>query len=84
MQSSSAAQLIVVGEPPPTTKFTYVLGFMTVIGGFLFGYDLGVVSGAMLFIPEAMDLDYLWTELIVSVMNGFCAIFSLVAGVSND
>ena len=46
--------------------------FFTVLsslGGFLFGYDTGVISGAMLMIKDdpGITLDTIWTELIVSV-----------------
>lgn len=69
---------------PKPTGFVYFLAFMAVVGGFLFGYDTGVVSSAMLYIPDAMDLNYLMTELIVSVTLVACAIFSIAAGFSND
>ncbi len=86
LQSKSGGNLPKNGQKPKTTAFTYYVGFMAVIGGFLFGYDTGVVSSAMLYIPSAknMNLDYTWTELIVSVTVGACAVFSLVAGVIND
>jgi SP family myo-inositol transporter-like MFS transporter 13 len=45
-----------------------LLTFMSAIGGFLFGYDTGVVSGAMLLIEEdpRIEADTVWKELIVS------------------
>ena len=45
------------------------LTILSALGGFLFGYDTGVVSGAMLQIQDdpRIDLDTFWTELIVSV-----------------
>mmetsp|Transcript_19872 Transcript_19872/g.27000 ORF Transcript_19872/g.27000 Transcript_19872/m.27000 type:complete len:83 (-) Transcript_19872:483-731(-) len=36
------------------------------LGGFLFGYDTGVVSGGILFIENDWNLTYLQEELIVS------------------
>ena len=45
-----------------------LLTFLSAIGGFLFGYDTGVVSGAMLLIEEdpRIELDTIWKEIIVS------------------
>ena len=42
---------------------------LSAIGGFLFGYDTGVISGAVVMIKEdpRITLDTIWTELIVSV-----------------
>jgi hypothetical protein len=45
-----------------------LLTFLSAIGGLLFGYDTGVVSGAMLLIEEdsRIEADTVWKELIVS------------------
>ena len=41
---------------PENTNFLYKLTFFSAIGGFLFGYDTGVVSGAMLLINQDFNL----------------------------
>ena len=47
----------------------FLLTLLSAIGGFLFGYDTGVVSGAMLQIKDdpRINPNTVWTELIVSV-----------------
>lgn len=64
--------------------FVYVLSFFSAIGGFLFGYDTGVVSGAMLLLKDNFKLTSLMEEVIVSVTIGFAFLFSLVGGWMND
>jgi len=58
------------------------LTFLSGIGGFLFGYDTGVVSGAMLLIEDDPNInpDTTWKELIVTSTVAFAWAFSLIGG----
>ena len=67
-----------------TTCFVYLLSLLSAIGGFLFGYDTGVVSGAMIFLREEFHLNSLWQELVVSITIGTAAIFAFLGGFMND
>lgn len=64
--------------------FIYIVSLLSAIGGFLFGYDTGIVSGAMLLIKADMALNDLWQELIVSMTVAFAWIFSSIAGIFTD
>ena len=67
-----------------TPWFIYILSFFSAIGGFLFGYDTGVVSGAMLLLKNEFKLSSLLEEVIVSVTIGFAFLFALCGGFLND
>lgn len=67
-----------------TTRWLIALTCISAIGGALFGYDTGVVSGAMILIDEKFDLDHFWHELIVSVTVGAAAVAALASGILND
>ena len=62
------------------------LTFLSAVGGFLFGYDTGVVSGAMLLIEDDPEIqpNTLWKELIVSATVGAAWLFALIGGPSNE
>ncbi|XP_065812981.1 proton myo-inositol cotransporter isoform X3 [Labrus bergylta] len=66
-----------------TPAFMYVLAFFSALGGFLFGYDTGVVSGAMLLLKKEMNLTTLWQEVLVSSTVGAAAIAALSGGFLN-
>ena len=55
-------------EPSATSNlgFVMLLTIFAGIGGFLFGYDTGVVSGAILLIQEEFDLSDTMQEIVIS------------------
>ncbi|XP_050413370.1 proton myo-inositol cotransporter [Patella vulgata] len=66
------------------SAYVYILTFFAVLGGFLFGYDTGIISGSMLLIRPYFDLDTFWTQLIVSATVGSAAVSALIAGFMSD
>lgn len=67
-----------------SSNFIYLLAFFSSIGGFLFGYDTGVISGAMLIIKTEMELDYFWHQSIVSSTILAAWLFALIGGYLSD
>lgn len=72
-----------VGSQDGSSKFVYVLSVFSALGGFLFGYDTGVVSGAMLLLKKEMNLSALWQEFLVSSTVGAAALSALAGGYLN-
>ncbi|CAI4230444.1 unnamed protein product [Auanema sp. JU1783] len=72
---------------PSVSTYTILLTLQACIGGLLFGYDTGVVSSAMLFLPSNKGMNHLstsWQELIVSITPGMAGIGALLAGPTSD
>ncbi len=65
-------------------SFLALLTFFSAIGGFLFGYDTGVVSGAMILLREEFKLSTVMQELIVSITIGAAALFAVIGGFMNE
>ena len=72
------------GKDKGSRTFVYVLACFATIGGLLFGYDTGIVSGSMLLIQPYFDLSTVWQEIIVSGTIGAAAVFALLAGFTCD
>ena len=56
-----------------------VISCIAAIGGFLFGYDTGVISGAILYIKQEYALTIFQEELIISMVS-LGAIFGAISG----
>ncbi len=51
-----------------SSTFVYVAAAFAALGGLLFGYDTGVISGALIFIQKTFALSTFHQELVVSVV----------------
>lgn len=60
------AQSVSSGEGRGTSGFVYVVATIAAIGGLLFGYDLGIISGAIIFINDVFSLSPFLKGLVVS------------------
>jgi len=49
-----------------TNRFVYVAAAIAAINGALFGYDTGIISGALLYIKQDFALSNFLQELVVS------------------
>jgi sugar porter (SP) family MFS transporter len=63
-----------------TGRFVYVAAAFAGLGGLLFGYDTGVISGAELFFKNDFSLSTLELEVIVSGVLAGAAIGALAGG----
>lgn len=67
-----------------TPLIVYVISFFSIIGGFLFGYDTGVIAGALLELDKDFPLDTTKKELVVSVTVAAAAIGAIAGGPLNE
>jgi MFS transporter, SP family, galactose:H+ symporter len=62
----------------------YFIAGIAALGGLLFGYDTGVISGALLFIREALSLSPTMQGVVVAVVLAGAAIGAALAGSLSD
>ncbi|GAA2435104.1 sugar porter family MFS transporter [Streptomyces macrosporus] len=58
----------------------YAVAAVSALGGLLFGYDTGIISGALLYLREDFDLSSREQEIVVSVILVGAMVGALLAG----
>src|SRR5438128_9598796 len=62
------------------TRFVYVAALFAALGGLLFGYDTGVISGALIFIKRDFGLTTVAEEIVVSGVLLGATIGAIIGG----
>src|SRR5664279_4359490 len=65
-------------------RFIYVAVATAALGGLLFGYDTGVISGAILFITKQFSLSATMEEIVVSSVLVGAAVGAALGGALTD
>ncbi len=68
--------------PAASQRYVYIAAIFAAIGGLLFGYDTGVISGALIFIKRSFGLSIFQQELAVSPSLVGAAILAITGGPS--
>jgi SP family galactose:H+ symporter-like MFS transporter len=65
---------------PQQDRWIFLVALLVGLGGILYGYDVGVVSGALLFIHKSIPMTSTQTGIIVGAVLGGGLVGTLIAG----
>jgi SP family galactose:H+ symporter-like MFS transporter len=80
MSTAKIPQTIAIPSESHGSKFVYLAAAIAALGGLLFGYDTGVISGAELFFKNDFTLSTFALEVIVSGVLAGAATGALAGG----
>ncbi|KAF8409939.1 hypothetical protein HHK36_002458 [Tetracentron sinense] len=69
---------------PPRNKFAFACAILASMTSILLGYDIGVMSGAVIFIQDDLKISDKEVEILVGILNLYCLVGSFAAGRTSD
>ncbi|OAJ34385.1 sugar porter family MFS transporter [Piscirickettsia salmonis] len=69
---------------PKSSSFSLFITFFAAIGGVLYGYDIGIINGALLYIQHDIHMSAAQTSFIVAAVLGGGALSTLITGYLAD
>ncbi|KAK5843977.1 hypothetical protein PVK06_000112 [Gossypium arboreum] len=73
-----------VSKKPKRNKFAFACSILASLASILLGYDIGVMSGAILYIKDDLKISDVQVEILVGILNLYCLIGAYVAGRTSD
>ncbi|KAJ8761522.1 hypothetical protein K2173_001657 [Erythroxylum novogranatense] len=67
-----------------TTKYVFACAIFASLNSVLMGYDVGVMSGAIIFIQEDLNISVLQEEVLVGILSIVSLVGSLAGGKTSD
>ena len=78
------SRVVTTASPGPTGYFVTIIAAISALAGLLFGYDTGVISGAVLFVQQDFHLTTFQEEIVVSAVLLGATLGAIVGGRLTD
>ncbi|KAI3895630.1 hypothetical protein MKW98_025421 [Papaver atlanticum] len=75
---------IAASEKPKRNKFAFACAILASMTSILLGYDIGVMSGAVIFIQDDLKINDVQVEVLVGILNLYSLFGSAAAGRTSD
>ncbi|XP_059314187.1 polyol transporter 5 [Lycium ferocissimum] len=71
-------------KKPKTNKYAIACSFLASLASILLGYDIGVMSGAIIYIQKDLHISDTKVEILVGILNVYSLFGSVAAGPTSD
>ncbi|KAI3446083.1 hypothetical protein Pfo_002748 [Paulownia fortunei] len=71
-------------KKPKTNKFAFACSFLACMTSILLGYDIGVMSGAIIYIQKDLNITDVQKEVLMGIFSLYSLIGSAIAGRTSD